>query len=571
MQSAVTRAGMSIWFGHRAAGLLTAAAVCTCALTSASAQFAAIQVAGSTTANPLERPVFITHPPGDYSRMFIIEKEGRIRVLNIAAMPNPVLQDATTPFIDHRPTVIGGTSNSDERGMLGLAFHPQYQSNGKLYIYYTANNPSLVSRISEFTNRNPATLAPTPASNTLDPSSERVVMEFSQPQSNHNGGWMAFGPDGYLYISTGDGGGAGDGADGASGHNTAIGNGQDRSRLLGKLLRIDVDGTGAVPEDGVSAPAGALGYTVPANNPFVGVTGAKDEIWAYGLRNSWRCSFDRATGDLWIADVGQGLWEEINHQPALTGGNYSQVAGRNYGWRCFEGTVDYIDNTSTVQNPPCPTNYDAPGWTGPLGVYEHFQTVTVSPPRRLLTSAGGTITGCSITGGYVYRGCAVPELQGQYLFVDYCQGRVYRTTHNGSGGLVAPTEMTSLWSGSASVTPTLPAITRPTNSQVSFGEDAYGEMYIVSMPNANDPSVAGTDELLPNGRIFKIVSAAPGTVPLSNADVTRDGILSIDDLFFYLNLYFIGDTRADYDRINGVTIDDLFKYFNAYFQGGCVF
>lgn len=562
MQSAVQRGGVSVRFGRTALGLLSAAAVCAFA-PFASAQFAAVQVAGHTAGNPLIRPIFVTHAPGDYSRVFILEKEGRIRILDISTLPNPTLQLDTAPFLDHRVPVIGGTSNGDERGLLGLAFHPQYQTNGKLYLYYTTNNPGAVSRISEFTNRNPTTLAPSPASSTLDPSSERIMMEFSQPQSNHNGGWMSFGPDGYLYISTGDGGGAGDGADGSGGHNVAIGNGLDRSTLLGKMLRIDVNGTGAVPEGGTSGPTG--GYTVPQNNPFVGVTGADDEIWAYGLRNAWRSSFDRATGDLWIADVGQGLWEEINYQPALTSSNLAVVSGRNYGWRCFEGTVDFIDTTPVVQDPPCPAAYNAAGWTGPLGVYDHFQSVTTSPPRRLLNSVGGAISGCSISGGYVYRGCAVPELVGQYLFTDYCGGRVYRTTHNGSGGLVAPTEMTSLWAGSGAVTPSIPSLSRPTNSLVSFGEDAYGEIYIVSMPNT------GANEVNPNGRIFKIVSTVPGHVPLSNTDISRDGTVSIDDLFIFLNQWFLSAPNADYNRVGGVTIDDLFTYLNGWFRGSCPF
>jgi glucose/arabinose dehydrogenase len=529
----------------------------------AHAQYAALQVAGSTTGNPLERPVYLTHAPGDYSRVFIVEKIGRIRVLDITQNPQPILQAATGPFLSVTPT--GGTGNggnNDERGLLGLAFHPQYQTNGKFYIYITQTNGGLVDRVWEYTNRNPSTLVPTPASDTADPASARLIMEWPDPQSNHNGGWMAFGPDGNLYIAVGDGGGA---YDDDAGHDATTGNGQSKTTPLGKMLRINVDGAGVAPSGGtIGSPAGS--YTVPTNNPFVGQPGL-DEIWAYGLRNAWRNSFDRQTGDLWMGDVGQDRQEEINFQPALTSTNAAVVGGRNYGWRCFEGTVP-IGNTdlnnpsaATTNNNFCPAAFNSPGFTGPVGEYNHGVTPPVPATRNITTA-----TGCSIAGGYVYRGCAIPQLQGQYLFTDYCTGRIFRTTLNTTSGLLnTATEVPAIWTGSAAVTPNIPSVGRPTISLVSFGEDAYGEVYIISSPNT------GMNEVTPNGRIFKIVSTAAGTIPLANTDTSRNGQVNIDDIFIFINKWFMLANQADFDRNGSLNLDDIFIFINAWFRGSCPF
>src|SRR6266498_2339364 len=264
------------------------------------------------------------------ARLFIVQQRGTI-----------VIWDGTrllpTPFLDVR----GGVSCCGERGLLGLAFHPRYASNGLFFIYYTAPNGDVtVARYSVSADRDRA-----------DPNSGSVLLTIPHSQfGNHNGGQLQFGPDGYLYLGVGDGGSGGDP------HNHA----QDRSQLLGKILRIDVS---------------ALPYRVPPSNPFVNTAGARPEIWAYGLRNPWRFTFDRTTGDLLIADVGQGDWEEVDVQPATS------IGGENYGWRRMEGTHCY---------PPGTTNCQDPSFTMPILEYSH---------------AGGA---CSITGGYRYHGAKYP-------------------------------------------------------------------------------------------------------------------------------------------------------------------
>jgi glucose/arabinose dehydrogenase len=232
----------------------------------------------------LERPLYVTAAPGDAGRVFIIEQPGRIRILDVGQQP-PVLVD--TPFLDIAGRV---RSVGNEQGLLGLAFHPEFGANGFFYVSYTgAGNELNVARFH----------APGATPGEADPDSETLVITIAQPQANHNGGWLAFGPnDGLLYVATGDGGGGGDDD---AGHTPGTGNAQDTTdNLLGKLLRIDVDGS--------NGPGGS--YGIPPDNPFVGATG-DDEIWSYGLRNPWRNAFDRLTGDLYIADVGQGSWEEV--------------------------------------------------------------------------------------------------------------------------------------------------------------------------------------------------------------------------------------------------------------------
>ena len=302
-----------------------------------------VQLAGGLTS-----PVSGTHAGDGTGRIFIVEQTGRIRIIQ----GGQLLQ---TPFLDITDRVIALSSSYDERGLLGLAFHPQYASNGRFFVYYSAPGGAMnhVSRLSEF-----RVSASDP--NAADPTYEQTLMEIDQPEGNHNGGCLVFGPDGMLYIGLGDGGGAGD-------VHGVIGNGQDTTTLLGSMLRIDVSTPGQ--------------YSVPADNPFVGQVEALDEIWAYGLRNPWKFSFDRG-GErrLFCGDVGQNLWEEID---IIQGGG-------NYGWRVIEGTRCY--------DPP--EDCDHTGKILPIADYSHN-------------------TGVSVTGGYVYRGSQYPELYGKYVFGDY--------------------------------------------------------------------------------------------------------------------------------------------------------
>ena len=318
----------------------------------------------------LARPVLVTAAPGDTSRLFIVEQRsgstGRIRIFDLAT--NLLV---STPFLSLT------VSTGSEQGLLGMAFHPDYNTNGYFFINYTnSSGNTIVARYQVSSNPNIA-----------NSGSATTVMSISQPYSNHNGGMIAFGPnDGYLYIGTGDGGSGGDPGNRA----------QDISgQLLGKILRIDVD---------------SLPYSIPADNPFVGVTG-DDEIWAYGMRNPWRFSFDRDTGDLYIGDVGQNAWEEIDIQPAGAAG------GENYGWRCYEG--DHAYNTSG-----CPS-----ASTMVFPVYEYAQ--------------GGSPYRCSITGGNVYRGNGIPDLQGTYFFGDYCSNQIWSFRWDGSGGITDLEDRTS--------------------------------------------------------------------------------------------------------------------------------
>ncbi|MEA2642983.1 MAG: hypothetical protein QOG08_9, partial [Chloroflexota bacterium] len=303
----------------------------------------------------LQSPVYVTGAGDGSGRLFIVEQIGRIRILqNGALLP--------APFLDIRSLVESG----GERGLLSVAFHPQFETNGVFVVDYTRASKTQ----SEVGDTVIARYTAVPGSSVADPGSGQSLMVVKQPQANHNGGLVKFGPDGFLYIGMGDGGAAGDSG---TGH-APQGNGQSLTTLLGKLLRVDVGATGP--------------YAIPAGNPNLGA-GSRREIWAYGLRNPWRFSFDRATGDLYIGDVGQDSWEEIDFQPAPLAG------GANYGWPVWEATHRY-------RSGPAPA-----GDTKPVAEYSH---------------AGGQ---CSVTGGYVYRGAAIPALSGFYFFGDYCAGRIW--------------------------------------------------------------------------------------------------------------------------------------------------
>jgi glucose/arabinose dehydrogenase len=376
---------------HRlAAAAITAVLVAVAISISASAAFdpAVVRLSLVPVAGGLESPLFVTNAGDGTRRLFVIEQAGRIRIVRSGTV-------VTTPFLDISERISWG----GERGLLGLAFHPAFETNGRFFVDYTDRSGNTV--VSEFTvSANDPDLAVG--------TSERVLLRIVQPYANHNGGALAFGPDGFLYVATGDGGSGGDPGNRA----------QNLGTRLGKLLRIDVDTRTA-----------SLRYGIPRSNPFVGRTGL-DEIWAYGLRNPWRFSFDRTTGDLWIGDVGQNRWEEIDRATRSSGGG----RGRNFGWRILEGRACY--------RPAVGCN--ATGKSPPIAVYSHS-------------------VGCSVTGGYVYRGAAHPILKGAYLFGDYCSGRIWSLT---AGGPSVQTPRLLLSSG---------------RSIASFGEDEAGELYVADI------------------------------------------------------------------------------------------
>lgn len=339
-------------------------------------------------ASGFSEPVDIAHTTDN--RLFIVEKKGIIKIIDSTGQVLP------TPFLDIDSKVI---RSSGEQGLLGLAFHPNYAENGYFYVNYINNQgDTQISRFNVSSN-NP---------NVADPNSELPMLTIDQPYANHNGGNLEFGADGYLYIGMGDGGSGGDPQQ----------NAQNPKVLLGKMLRIDVD---------KGAP-----YGIPSDNPFINTQDTLDEIWALGLRNPWKFSFDRATGDLWIADVGQGSWEEINYIPA------NEAGGINFGWRCYEGHANYNTNGCGNRN-----NYTFP-------VYDYTND--------------GTATGCSTTGGYVYRGSRYPNLQGRYIYADYCSGRFWSLRPNGQGGWI---NENLLDAGNYNI--------------VSFGEDQSGELYVAGI------------------------------------------------------------------------------------------
>ena len=345
----------------------------------------------------LEAPLFVGHAGDGSGRLFVIEQGGRIRVIRDGRL-------VPDPFLD-----IGGRiSSGGERGLLGLAFSPGYSDDGRFFVNYT--DPAGDTAVAEY-----RVSADDP--DRADPASERVVLRIDQPYPNHNGGGLAFGPDGLLWIGTGDGGAGGD----------PEGRAQRLDTLLGKFLRIDPD-----PQDG--AP-----YAAPADNPFVGREGVRPEIWALGVRNPWRFSFDRATGDLWIGDVGQGEWEEIDVLRAGTSG------GANLGWKVMEGSHCFEPATG------CSTA----GLVLPVAEYDHGQ-------------------GCSVTGGVIYRGAAIPGLAGTYLFGDFCSG--------------------TMWSLDAGASQPASRVLAETELAIAaFGEDEAGELYVAD---------------LAGGRVLRVVAAA---------------------------------------------------------------
>lgn len=336
----------------------------------------------------LRYPIYVTNAGDGSGRLFVVQQTGQIYI---------VQEDDTlleTPFIDLSGVVSQDIlSGYSERGLLGLAFHPNYAENGFFYVNYTdRGGDTHVARYQVSADN----------ADVADPESEVTLLTLDQPYPNHNGGQLAFGHDGYLYIAVGDGGAA----------NDPLATGQKPSDWFGSILRLDVDNGDP--------------YAVPEDNPFSTNEGFAPEVWAYGLRNPWRFSFDRVTGDLYIADVGQNMWEEINFQPA------DSVGGENYGWNSYEASQPFA--TSAVPE----------GMIYPIAEYQH---------------SGGD---CSVTGGYVYRGANIPELEGVYVFSDYCTGRTWGTYRDTNGD----------WQ-----TNVLMNLQRQVSS---LGEDESGELYVVA-------------------------------------------------------------------------------------------
>uniref|UniRef100_Q024X4 Glucose/sorbosone dehydrogenase-like protein n=1 Tax=Solibacter usitatus (strain Ellin6076) TaxID=234267 RepID=Q024X4_SOLUE len=358
-----------------------AAALLACVMSAGAQEIRTTQIASGIAA-----PTDIQDPKDGSGRLFFVQQNGVVRIFRGGAV-------SSRPFLD----ISGKTRADGERGLLGLAFPPGFAQKQRFYVDYTdLNGDTTIARYQVSTDREAA-----------DGASEVVLLKIAQPFANHNGGQIRFGGDGYLYIGMGDGGSAGD----------PMGNGQNLGALLGKMLRIDVE----------SDPGNVR---IPPDNPFVNAAGARPEIWAYGLRNPWRYSFDRASGDLWIADVGQDAYEEVDFQAASSRG------GENYGWNRMEGMHCY------------PANCSMQGLTLPVAEYPHSQ-------------------GCSVSGGFVYRGRSSPGLRGIYLYGDYCSGRIWGTERQGTTWLTR-----QLLASNFGIT--------------TFGEDEAGEVYVA---NATDGTI----------------------------------------------------------------------------------
>jgi glucose/arabinose dehydrogenase len=396
------------------------APVSLCVASYATAQTPAVQ--SQRVASGLSAPIAVTAPAGDPNRLFIAEQgsggSAQIKILDLTT--NTV---RPTPFLN----VTGLTHAGSEQGLLGLAFHPDYATNGKFYVNVTAPGGAFGNGITQIREYTVSAANP----NVANPAA-RTLLQFDQPQTNHNGGWIAFSPRpgdaGNLYIGSGDGGA---GNDTGTGHNPTIGNGQDRNTLLGKILRINVD------RDDFPTDANR-NYGIPANNPYAGATAGADEIFNIGLRNPYRAGFDRVTGNLFIGDVGQGTREEVDFQPASNPGG-----GENYGWRIREGRVA----TPGISD-PAPVG----PLTEPIHDYPH----------------GG---GATVISGSVYRAGDIPGLDGTYFFADFIQSRIWSLRFDGTT-ITEFTERTNELRPSGGLT---------INNISSFGEDAVGRMYIVDI------------------------------------------------------------------------------------------
>lgn len=430
------------------------------------------------------------------TRLYIVQQTGTIRIYN-----GGVLQP--TPYLD----ITSRIECCGERGLLSMAFHPQFATNGLLYVYYTAATTGALT-LERFT-------ASSASATSVDPATGQVMISIPHSaNTNHNGGHLAFGPDGFLYFATGDGGGGGDPSD----------NAQNPSSLLGKMIRINPTTDNVAPY-----------YTVPPDNPFVG-TPTTELIWALGLRNPFRWSFDRANGNMWIADVGQNLWEEVNVVNATTPGGPTP-AGLNYGWDCFEGTSAYTDNTQTI---PCTGAY-----VSPVATYAH----------------NGAEGGFSVTGGYVYRGTTYPALQGYYIFADYISANVWLLPPGGTAS------DTILYRGLR-------------GSITSFGEDANGELFATTLngtllrvtatliatpvnitsftwtPKSNGIELTWETRNEVNVQQYEIESSINGTdfrqigiVPANNSGIYRFRHVTSDSKLFYRLRILDVDGKFEYSKV----------------------
>ena len=368
----------------------------------------------SIVATDFKKPLYLTSHYSNPELLYVLEQRGMIWSITNTGNSKKI-------FLDIRDKVYKPVFPGDERGLLGLAISPNFDSDSLIYLNYINKDKQTV--VSRFNTTN---------------SSEEILISFDQPYSNHNGGMLAFGPDGYLYIAVGDGGSAGD----------PDYNAQNRKNLFGSILRIDVDTD--------------KGYSTPETNPFIDSQDMMPEIWSYGLRNPWRFSFDRKTGDLYIGDVGQHNWEEINFQNSASSG------GENYGWNHYEGE-DIYNESAPLSN-----------HTKPI----HFYPNNANIFKVLLGWDEEDAFGCSVTGGYVYRGNDIPDIQGYYLFADYCTGRIWMFQHENDtvSNLSEITDIINLEDNKETVYIS------------SFGEDANGELYIINY----------------NGSIYKIKKVLNG-------------------------------------------------------------
>ena len=381
-----------------------------------------ISLSSELVSDGFKKPVFVISYPTDASILYVVEQAGKIIVLDSG-------QKKSKPFFNINKRVVNPFRPGDERGLLGFAFHPDYENNKKFYINYIDNDGHTI--VSEFIAQ---------SKYKADHNSERVLLKLEQPYGNHNGGHIEFGKDGYLYIAIGDGGAAGDPLD----------SGQDLTSLFGKVIRIDINGSP---------------YSIPKSNPFYGIKNAREEIWAWGLRNVWRFSFDKKTGDIYYGDVGQNKWEEVNFEPSSSSG------GNNYGWRQMEASYCFEPKENCKRD----------GMVLPIIEYPND---AYHPAFALGRKNQLNVEGCSVTGGYVYRGKKLKGFEGVYFFGDYCSGNIwsFKVIDGKANEFKNRTEEINIADGEF------------TNYISSFGQDADGEIYIVDY----------------NGAVYKIIAKKKG-------------------------------------------------------------